>query len=435
MVTARRPDSAAPVEGARKITSDSELREIAAAGAGFIIDPANRWWHGADCPRVAAMTAGQPKWYAGTPAARESFLELRLTRHATAQPVRACPSCDESAAAPHAPCPPVSRATGSAAAGPQLRDPHVRRVNSGFEVWADEYVPNGPGATSSARRLRQLIASEIRALPVPAGRVLHAGYGGRRWRGTDVENLLFNNIDQGLALFRKPGGLGIRFEDLGLAVRPAPDGTARHSYYRYRLTEPGAPFAAIRPGHLICRVPEAAVPGGSGRLAARIWLAVRRARPLPGTSVPAEHGSFLLRVIVHQLEPAESLKAVIDGATAAMQRDDPGQVNQAVIRLAALLDADAGELLALATMADAPLGTRSRPGPASRQSLFTLDGPARVRVTPDDDRCIAAAVITAGKAGPARLSVEVYSAMHLPISTCQPPQAESPSQTLLISGT
>jgi hypothetical protein len=118
----------------------------------------------------------------------------------------------------------------------------------------------------------------------------------------------------------------------------------------------------------------------------------------------------LLRIAVHQLHPAESIKAVVDGATAAMQRDDPERVNEAVTRLAGLLHADAGELLAFATRADAPLGARSRPGPASRQTLFTLDGPAQVRVTPDDDRCIASEAITAGNDGPARLSVEVYSA-------------------------
>jgi hypothetical protein len=285
------------------------------------------------------------------------------------------------------------------------------RADSGFEVWAGQYVRNDSSSASAAGLLRRLIVSQIRALPAPAGRVLHAGYGGRRWPGTDVENLLFNNIDQELALFRRPGALGVRFEDMGLAVPPPRDGTTRQSYYRYRLAQPGAGFAAVQPGRLICRVPEAVVPDGPARLSARIWLAVRRARLLPEPGVPAEHGSFLLRIAVHQLHPAETIKAVVDGATAAMQRDDPDRVDEAVARLAKLLDADAGELLTLATTSDAPLGARSRPGPTSKQSLFTLDGPAQVRVTPDDDRCVAAEVVTAGDDGPARLSVQVYSAI------------------------
>jgi hypothetical protein len=91
----------------------------------------------------------------------------------------------------------------------RARDPFIRRADSGFEVWADEYVPNQPGAASTARTLRRLIADAIRVLPALDGHVLHAGYGGWRWHGTDVENLLFNNIDQGLSVFRKPGSTGV----------------------------------------------------------------------------------------------------------------------------------------------------------------------------------------------------------------------------------
>lgn len=171
----------------------------------------------------------------------------------------------------------------------------------------------------------------------------------------------------------------------------------------------------MQQGHLICRVSGAIVPDGPAQLAAaRVWLAVRRATPLPAVGVPVEHGNFLLRIALHHLEPAKHIKAVVDGVTAAMQRDEPGRVTEAVARLAKLLDADADELLRHATAASAPLGARSRSRPASRESLFTLHGPAQVRVTPDDDRCIAAQVTTAGDDGPARLSVEVYSATHRP---------------------
>src|ERR1700761_7175721 len=107
------------------------------------------------------------------------------------------------------------------------REPFTRRTENGIEVWADEYVPNQPGAASTAKALRHLITDEIRALPAPDGRLLHAGYRGWRRPGTDVENLLFNNLDQGLSLFRAPGRAGVRFEDRGLTPQPAPDGTSR----------------------------------------------------------------------------------------------------------------------------------------------------------------------------------------------------------------
>lgn len=124
------------------------------------------------------------------------------------------------------------------------------------------------------------------------------------------------------------------------------------------------------------------MPDGPARLAARIWLAVRRDRPRPGTGAPREDGGFLLRIAVHQLQPARSIKAVVDGATAAMQRDDPGRIREAVNRLARLLATDAEHLLMLAAEASAPLGTRSRSSPASKEHLFMIDGADQVRVTP-----------------------------------------------------
>jgi hypothetical protein len=69
------------VETARKIASDSELRQIAAAGAGFIVDPFNRRWHVATCPRILDMTVRQPKWFAVTVPALEAFMRQRLMQH------------------------------------------------------------------------------------------------------------------------------------------------------------------------------------------------------------------------------------------------------------------------------------------------------------------------------------------------------------------
>lgn len=403
LVARARLRDAPSVETARKIAGDTELRGIAGAGTGFLIDPFNQRWHAATCPRLPGMTTGEPKWFAATVAAREAFLGQRLARYPTAKPILACATCGRSPRS-------TAAAARAVATGQRPRSPFIWRTGGGFEAWADEYVRNESAADSAAWHLRRLITGELRGLPGPAGRVLHAAYGGQRWRGTDVENLLFNNIDQTSGVFRAPGGLGLRFEDLGLIVPLAPDGTRWPCFYRYRLAQPGDPFAAARQGQLICRVPEAIVPDGPARLAARIWLAVRRARPRPGTGAPREDGGFLLRIAVHQLQPALSIKAVVDGATAAMQRDDPGRIREAINRLARLLATDADHLLMLATETSAPLGTRSRSSPASKESLFMLDGADQVRVTPDDDRCIAAEVITAGGDGPARLTVEVYSA-------------------------
>jgi hypothetical protein len=244
---------------------------------------------------------------------------------------------------------------------PRLRDPVIRRADSGFEVWADEYVPNQPSAVSTAR-LRRLIADELRALPAPDGRVLHAGYGGWRWHGTDVENLLFNNIDQGLSLFHKPGRAGVRFEDFGLTV-PDQATLLHYGERRARLCQPVAVKALLCGAVWGWRAGGGEAHQGSGGRGYR-GHAARRARPgnRDGSPTGEAAGCHCRRLLGH------------------------------------------------AIAASAPLGARSRSHLSSRESLFTLHGSAAVRVTPDDDRCIAAEVTTAGHDGLARLSVEVYSA-------------------------
>lgn len=69
-------------------------------------------------------------------------------------------------------------------------------------------------------------------------------------------------------------------------------------------------------------------------------------------------------------------------------------------RLARLTGQDSAQLAAWFT-ADAPLGVAKQ--------LLCLDGPAQVRVTPDDDRCVAAEVLVHDRDGPARLSVEAWT--------------------------
>jgi hypothetical protein len=221
-----------------------------------------------------------------------------------------------------------------------------------------------------------------------------------------VENLLFNNIDQTLSLFQIAARAGVRFEDLGNQTRPAPDGAARLAYYAYRLADRGAAFTAVECDRLVCRVSDVVVPEGPARMAARVWLAVRRAREHLTTGTLASR-PYILRVSTHGLSPATSVKAVVDGVSGAMQRAAAtDQLNTCVRRLGVLLAVPSEELLTLATGGpEAPL--------AQARKLFTLDGEAEVRVTPDDDRCVAAEVVSASGDKPVRMTVEVYAAKRL----------------------
>jgi hypothetical protein len=288
--------------------------------------------------------------------------------------------------------------------GTEPREPYLARASRGFEVWADERVPNESESSSPAGALRRLIAGEIRRLGAASDEeVLHAAFAGARWRGTDVENLLFNNIDQTLALFRSVGRVGVRFEDLGERAPPVRGNSDRTVYYAYRLADRRADFTAVACDRLVCGVSEIFVPEGPARMAARVWLAVRRGREQLRATTGSTH-LYTLRIKAHGLEPATTVKALVDGASAAMQRAlDTDELRACVSRLAALLAASENELFALAAGGpEAPLGDAKR--------LFRLDGDTQVRVTPDDDRCIAAEVVAVSDERPAHLVVELHAA-------------------------
>jgi len=78
---------------AREIATDAALSAIAAAGNGFIVTPFSRRWHTATCPHVQTMTVGTRKWFAATHAELADYLQQRITRHDTAKPIEACPTC------------------------------------------------------------------------------------------------------------------------------------------------------------------------------------------------------------------------------------------------------------------------------------------------------------------------------------------------------
>ena len=80
---------------AKEITTDGELRAIAAAGTGFIITPFYRRWHMATCPHVQAMTTGThtQKWFAATTAELTDYLQERIALYDTAKLIEACPTC------------------------------------------------------------------------------------------------------------------------------------------------------------------------------------------------------------------------------------------------------------------------------------------------------------------------------------------------------
>lgn len=388
----------------RTVITDTET--LHSLTSGVVYNPFDRRLHIAGCKSIGLMRASSssPKWHF----TRHEDAQVFLADHRAARPggkewrPAACCLGALSVSARERQEPPPTPTTSQVAVSAGGREPVLHRLGDGFEVWSDEVVRNESKSASTAGAVRRLISGEIRRLPPPAGRLLHTAYAGARWRGTDVENLLFNNIDQTLSLFAVPGRHGVRFEDLGGEVPNVPDGTARSSYYAYRFVDAREAFTGVEIGELACRIPEVVVPDGPARLAARVWLAARRARPSACIAVPAPD-PYMLRISTHGFPAATTLKAIIDGASAALQQGIvTDQLHAAVHRLEALVAADYNELLTLVTAPGAPLGAATQ--------LFALDRDAQVRVTPDDHRCVAAQIVAVDDSEPARLAVDLHAA-------------------------
>ncbi len=274
--------------------------------------------------------------------------------------------------------------------------------DDGFEVWSDQYVQNEPKGNLYQLELRSLIKSRIQKLPEPKGRLLCAAYAGQPRPGTDIENLLFNNIDQTFSAFGRSCKFGCRFEFLGPS--PAPTRMSMSHYFRYQYVDRSEPFDIAQVGRLVCSIPEATIDmwGNDARLSLRIWFAVREARQCAAPAL-ASGEPYILRVTTDGLLPAKDLKAVIDGISAACQHAHLSSLGGDIPeRIATLLGVERNKLLTLITHDDSPLGEAHR--------LFTSHGGTQVRVTPDDHRCVAAEVFSLSDEGPPRLAAELFAA-------------------------
>ncbi len=258
----------------------------------------------------------------------------------------------------------------------------------GFVVDAPTYVPNEK-LGNDARAAKQAIRTALADLAPGPDEVLAATFAGLKKTGTDVENLLFNNIDQWGDAFVRPAGNGLSFEDLG-------DGGDRPAAfrYRYRLQAAESPFLAVRPAEPArCWGPVELVEGDEPtRLTARTWWTIRHTAVRHAGSLPPDC-RFAVRLTLggSEVEVARVFKSVIDGAFAAfqLQMDRPYAVKVAEV-LAPYLPGSREEIAGLLTSHPDPmLGTTAK-------LLWHKPTIGEVQWNPDDARCIAGCVTRGG---------------------------------------
>lgn len=365
------------------------LDEAQTRDGGFIVDPFNRRWHLAHCPRVTSMTTGERKWFAQTRAEVDRFLDERVARYATAKPIDPCPTCrpDGSTIAVAATPPRPSRERPAST----VEGMTVRRTAQGFVATTSDRVTFGPRRGSAAARVRARLCELLPTLGAADGDLLHAVFGGRIPVNSDVENQLIYNVFDGpstSALSR-----GVRFE--------LDDADPRSGFeYRYELAPAGAPFRHWREGPNAARWTDVLLPDGSpDALLSRTWWALHAAPVQLGAELPPR-SRFGLRLTVRapvRLTP-ERLKRLIDGVVCAFQQHDARP--EAVRRIAARLTRPPAAVTAV--FADAErvvLGAAERPIGLTRED---------VQWNPDDTRLVAAEIRIAGESPRLRLAGSVF---------------------------
>jgi hypothetical protein len=101
-------------------------------------------------------------------------------------------------------------------------------------AWCDAPIPFD-GRSDSARTLRDRLRQSVSSLRPEIGEVLHATFSGRLRPGSDVENVLLFNIDQGQDVFRAATRFGVLFERSEGRPPRAPSGRAWGCCYEYQL--------------------------------------------------------------------------------------------------------------------------------------------------------------------------------------------------------
>jgi hypothetical protein len=162
----------------------------------------------------------------------------------------------------------------------------------GVRAWCDEPIPFD-GLSDAARGLRARLRESLASLEPEIDEVLHATFSGRLRPGSDVENVLLYNIDQGQAVFGAATRFGVLFERSERVAPAAPSGRAWACGYEYRLVPYPGSFREWAWAYLLANFANVPiVVRGSELSAGAVWKALHDARVtrwcvyLPVTSAP-----------------------------------------------------------------------------------------------------------------------------------------------------
>lgn len=226
------------------------------------------------------------------------------------------------------------------------------------EAWATKRLPFEP--TGWQAELRDELRDAISQLRGPAGSVLHAAYGSADQARCDVENVTTYNV--GLGAFDAAARSGICIE----RRLTAPDGPIPHAghHWGYRIGARRGDLAFWHRGDVLAHWLQADWPAlRSSTTIEPTWWRLR-SQPITTAGDAGEAGWLALRLQVGVPEGVDVavvriLKALVDGALAALHVHDGTDAEIVAARVAAKVGVSAEEAReALADRRHAVLGER-----------------------------------------------------------------------------
>jgi hypothetical protein len=257
----------------------------------------------------------------------------------------------------------------------------------GVRAWADAPIPFDNLSADALEFRRELREALSKLGPMP-DELLQARFSGDLRGASDLENVLFHNVDSGKGTFRRATRFGVAFERGVGPVPTAPSGRAWRCCYDYRLTRIRAISQAWGSSRRLARIEDVELQcAGAFPTASEVWFSVRRGRAEAYDHLADQRAPFkvslVLKVPGERTLTPDLLKPLLDGVTAAFQaHGDPASAAAIAGVLAGRVDADAGELAEL-------LLSRKRAVLGVVPNLvYAYRG--GVKWNPSDDRCVAA---------------------------------------------
>lgn len=245
--------------------------------------------------------------------------------------------------------------------------------------WRFPFEHLEPEQLQARKGLRTALAS----LAASEGQLLAALYSGPRPPNSDVENILFYNVDPGGASFVSASTSGVRFE---LDSQPIDQMTCQ---YQYRIVGAEEPLATWELGRRLTRFAGADLEHFTGQhRLAQVWMAVQSAPDRTYNPPPLTEGPFAVFLELEVPPGAgvgvrpEILKAVVDGVVCAFHNHlDEVTVTDVASRIANQIAVEPEVVAATLLAPDcAALGARPH--------LVRTRGQG-VQWNPADERCVA----------------------------------------------